>query len=149
VSATVPVSREITTSLSIPLRRAKPKSGGTAGLQLAALRAPLVVKLVGANLAVVAILVAGWLMTGHPMSAAIILALVGVIAIHLLLVLVALRPIRDLDAVASRVWRGDFGARVKRSAVADQEVLRVGAMFNILWTAWWTTAHACAHSRTR
>ena len=48
------------------------------------------------------------------------------------LVLVALRPIRDLEAVASRVWGGDFGARVERSSVADNEVLRVGSMFNIL-----------------
>jgi signal transduction histidine kinase len=52
--------------------------------------------------------------------------------VHLVLVLIALRPVRDLETAASRVWRGDYGARVKVSAVADQEVLRVGNMFNIL-----------------
>jgi signal transduction histidine kinase len=96
------------------------------------LRAPLVVKLVGANLAVVAILLGGWLVSGHPMTAPVALAIVGVIAVHLALVLIALRPIRDLDDVASRVWRGDYQARVSKSVVADHEVLRVGSMFNIL-----------------
>jgi signal transduction histidine kinase len=47
-------------------------------------------------------------------------------------VFIALRPIRDLDETASRVWDGDLGARVSQSAVADDDVLRVGAMFNIL-----------------
>ena len=43
------------------------------------------------------------------------------------------RPIRDLEAVASRVWRGDaFGDRVVQSSVADTGVLRIGSMFNIL-----------------
>src|SRR5262249_25781030 len=32
----------------------------------------------------------------------------------------------------TRVWQGDFGARVSPSVVADNEVLRVGAMFNLL-----------------
>jgi len=47
-------------------------------------------------------------------------------------VAVAIRPIQDLEDVASRVWKGDFGARVEQSAVADDQVLRVGAMFNLL-----------------
>ncbi len=131
MSVALPVSQE-TTSAPIPLRRGQPRSGSKPGLRLAALRAPLVVKLVGANLAVVAILLGGWLISGHPMSSSVALAIVGVIAVHLALVLIALRPIRDLDAVASRVWRGDYKARVSRSTVADQEVLRVGSMFNIL-----------------
>jgi signal transduction histidine kinase len=46
--------------------------------------------------------------------------------------MVALRPIRDLEGVAARVWHGDFGARVERSFVADHDVLRIGSMFNIL-----------------
>lgn len=101
-------------------------------MQLAALRVPLAVKLVGANLLVVAILLASWFMAGGPLNRVVVVILSAVIALHLGLVLVALRPVRDLEAVASRVWGGDFGARVERSSVADNEVLRVGAMFNIL-----------------
>lgn len=102
------------------------------GIRLAALRVPLAVKLVGANLLVVAVLLAAWLMAGGPLNGVVAVILALVVGLHLALVLVALRPIRDLEAVASRVWRGDYGARVERSNVADQEVLRVGSMFNIL-----------------
>jgi signal transduction histidine kinase len=96
------------------------------------LRVPLVAKLVGANLLVVALLLAAWLMAGGPLNRAVVVILGTVIAIHLGLVLIALHPVRDLEAVASRVWRGDFGARVEGSSIADNGVLRVGSMFNIL-----------------
>jgi signal transduction histidine kinase len=43
-----------------------------------------------------------------------------------------LRPIRDIEIAVARVWRGDSGARVRESAVADREVVRVGKMFNLL-----------------
>jgi signal transduction histidine kinase len=101
-------------------------------LRLAALRAPLAVKVVGANLVVIAMFLAAWLVSGHRMTAAAGLLVVAGVVLHLALILVALRPIRDLDAVASRVWKGDYAARVSRSAVADQDTLRVGSMFNIL-----------------
>jgi signal transduction histidine kinase len=101
-------------------------------MRLAALRVPLAAKVVGANLAVVAVLTAVGLALGASFGAWAAVALVGVVALHTALMAVALRPIRDLEEVASRVWRGDFGARVERSAIADQEVLRIGAMFNIL-----------------
>lgn len=102
------------------------------GIRLAALRLPLAEKLVGANLLVVGVLTTAWLAAGGAISARVVIVLAGVVALHLGLVLIALRPIRDLEAVASRVWRGDFGARVERSSVADSEVLRIGSMFNIL-----------------
>jgi signal transduction histidine kinase len=127
----LPVSPE-TASAPVRLRRAQRAADSTPGIQLTALRAPLVVKLVGANLTVVAILAATWIASGNLVTLAFVVSMIAVLVIHLGLVLVALRPIRDLDATASRVWRGDFGARVKKSAVADQEVLRVGSMFNIL-----------------
>lgn len=101
-------------------------------IRLAALRAPLVAKLVGANLLVVALFTTIWLVVGGIVNGAVVIALAGVIALHLVLVLVALRPIRDLEAVASRLWQGDYGARVERSSIADRHVLRVGSMFNIL-----------------
>ena len=108
------------------------RSAGRTPLRLAALRAPLAVKVVGANLVVVVLFVVAWLTSGHSIGAVAAALIVAGIVIHLALVLVALRPIRDLDDVASRVWYGDYAARVSRSAVADQEVLRVGSMFNIL-----------------
>jgi len=104
----------------------------TRSARLAALRVPLVVKLVGANLAVVALLLAAQSGLSRAGSLALGGGIVIALLLYVVLVLVALRPIRDLETVAERVWRGDFGARVERSTVADHEVLRVGAMFNIL-----------------
>jgi len=102
------------------------------GIRLAALRVPLVAKLVGANLLVVGLFTGIWVVVGGPINAFVIVAITVVVAMHLALTLVALHPIRDLEAVATRVWDGDYGVRVERSAVADREVLRVGSMFNIL-----------------
>jgi signal transduction histidine kinase len=103
------------------------------GIHLAALRVPLVIKLVGANLLVVGVLVTAWLLADGASRVDLIAVLTAiVIVVQLALVLVALRPIHELEVVASRVWHGDYGARVERSEIADQEVLRVGSMFNIL-----------------
>lgn len=101
-------------------------------VRLAALRVPLVAKLAGANLFVVASLLGVWLMMGGQIAGIVMLVLAVVIVVHLALVMLALRPIRDLETVASRVWHGDFGARVDRSTMADNGTLRVGSMFNIL-----------------
>ncbi|HEX3867009.1 MAG TPA: sensor histidine kinase [Gemmatimonadaceae bacterium] len=100
--------------------------------QLAPLRVPLAVKLFGANALIVAILLGARLRAGGSLNASVAAMFLGVLALHLALVLVALRPIRELETVASRVWEGDYGARVERSRVADERVLRVGSMFNIL-----------------
>jgi signal transduction histidine kinase len=104
-------------------------------MRLAALRAPLLVKVVGANAVGVAVITAlwvgGWISPGLP----VIVATAGLVLAHLGLVMVALRPVRDLEVIASRVWRGDYGARVEASAVADQQVMRVGSMFNTLLDA--------------
>jgi signal transduction histidine kinase len=121
------------TSRPVPLTRGVSRTDRFGGdIRLAALRVPLAVKLIGANLLVVAILLIAWLSAGGPLNRVVAVTLAGLIALHLGLVLIALRPVRDLEVVASRVWRGDFGARVARSSVADHEVLRVGSMFNIL-----------------
>jgi signal transduction histidine kinase len=106
------------------------------GIPLAALRAPLLLKLVGANLLVVATLLAGWLISAPPGGLALPLLLAALVSgVSVTLTVIALRPIRDLESTVTRVWEGDFGARVERSAVADQEALRVGAMFNLLLDA--------------
>jgi signal transduction histidine kinase len=104
------------------------------GVPLAALRVPLLLKLLGVDLLLVATLMAGWLLSGPPIRdvyPAFVLAIL-VAAASVSLTMIALRPIRDLESTVSRVWGGDFGARVERSVVADNEVLRVGAMLNLL-----------------
>ncbi len=116
----------------VPLLRGETRSNASRrAMRLAALRVPLLAKLVGANLIVVATLVAFAVSSVHTTTICIVAAACSVV-LHSLLVLVALRPIRDLEDAASRVWHGDFGARVDQSNVADREVLRIGAMFNIL-----------------
>jgi len=122
------------TNRPVPLVRgqSRPRARGGAGIRLAALRVPLVAKLVGANLGVVAVLTAAWVASGAVMNAEVLLAILAVLVLHLVVIGIALRPIQDLEAVASRVWKGDFAARVEQSAVADDQVLRVGAMFNLL-----------------
>ncbi|HWH50309.1 MAG TPA: ATP-binding protein [Gemmatimonadaceae bacterium] len=118
---------------AVRLRRgARTADAASPGIRLAALRVPLAAKLVGANLIVVGILVGAWIAGGNALGTPAIAVIATVVLLHLALVTVALRPIVDLEAVAARVWRGDYRARVAQSNVADQEVLRIGSMFNIL-----------------
>lgn len=105
---------------------------GRRSMRLAALRAPLMVKLIGANVAVVAIVLATCFGTGGHLVATITVAVFLVVVLHATLVTIALRPIRDLEMVAGRVWHGDYGARVEKSSIADHDVVRIGAMFNTL-----------------
>lgn len=107
-------------------------TGSGKRIQLAALRVPLALKLIGANIATVTLLLGAYLRLGGTMDSTVAVVYILIVAAHPFIVLVALRPIRDLEVVAARVWQGDFGARVVRSDVADSEVLRVGAMFNLL-----------------
>ena len=130
MSVAYPVTEAL--SKTVPLLRGHLRHDTRRGIHLAALRVPLAAKLVGANLGVVLILALAWMASGASITPLVFGAMCVVVALHVALVFVALRPIRDLEEVASRVWRGDFGARVDRSTVADREVLRVGAMFNIL-----------------
>jgi signal transduction histidine kinase len=62
-------------------------------------------------------------------------ALIVALAANLILVSVALRPIRDLEKAAVRVWAGDLESRVPRSVVADPELAQVGGTLNYLLTA--------------
>jgi signal transduction histidine kinase len=120
-------------SLTVPLLRGQSSHlEAKRGIRLAALRIPLVAKLVGANLLALGAAMTGWLLSGGVLNELAVAIFGLVVFAHLALVLAALGPIRDLEVVASRVWHGDFGARVEKSVVADDEVLRIGAMFNIL-----------------
>lgn len=101
--------------------------------QLAALRVPLAVKVVGANALALLIFASVWLYLDSGTKGLVVLGLFLVLlAIHLTLVLIALRPIRDLEVLAANVWRGDYASRFRPSPVADAQVIRVGTMFNTL-----------------
>ncbi|HYV97510.1 MAG TPA: ATP-binding protein [Gemmatimonadaceae bacterium] len=102
------------------------------------LRVPLLVKLLGANLAI-ALLAWGAVVLNHraPTPAgrlivAVGFALVAGMAVNVTLVMLALRPIRDLERTAWRIWHGDSGARVPRSPIGDKELDQVGGTLNAL-----------------
>ena len=104
------------------------------------LKVPLAAKLAGANLVIV---VAAWIgayavhvTAGEWRMLAVMTAamLVG-LAVSLVLVSIALRPIKDLERTATRVWAGDLDTRVPRSAVADADLAQVGGTLNYLLTA--------------
>jgi signal transduction histidine kinase len=100
---------------------------------LAALRVPLVVKLIGANALGLGLLAAAWRYFGSAATPGEIVAVIVVaLAAYFMLMLIALQPVHDLETLASRVWKGDYAARYRDSLVADTEVLRVGSMFNTL-----------------
>ena len=105
------------------------------------LRVPLAYKLAGANL-LIALAALGAAYAVYHDSAAewrllsfITIALAAGLAVNLLLVSIALRPIRDLEETATRVWAGDLETRVPRSPVADADLAQVGGTLNLLLTA--------------
>jgi signal transduction histidine kinase len=105
------------------------------------LRVPLSAKLAGANLIIV--LVAwGVGFAAHRSGAAdwrllsvMTVALVLGFIVNFTLVSLALRPIRDLEETATRVWSGDLETRVPQSPIADSDLAQVGSTLNYLLTA--------------
>jgi signal transduction histidine kinase len=103
---------------------------------VAPLRVPLVAKIAGANALVVvtATVVALAAGDGSPTSArltALVAAALGAsLVVSVVLVLVALRPLDDLERVARRIWSGDLSARVPQTLLADPDIERVGQAFN-------------------
>jgi len=105
---------------------------------VAFLRAPLVLKLVGANLAI-ALATGAAAMATHGSTLAdrrIVTLLVGALIVaqivNSVLVIIALRPIRALEDAAARVVSGDTTARVPFSPLADRNVERTGRALNQL-----------------
>ena len=97
-----------------------------------ALRIPLFIKLLGAN-ALALVITLGYALSAHAISigSAALVALSAMVVFGGLAA-IALLPLRGIEAVASRVWRGDFGARVGLSPVADRDMKRIGTTFNLL-----------------
>lgn len=102
------------------------------------LRVPLVGKLVGANAIIVlaatgAVLAVHGSGVGDPRLLLILgSALGGSLLVNVALVVIALRPLGDLESTATRVWKGDLEARVPSSPLADARVARIGGTLNLL-----------------
>ena len=103
-----------------------------------ALGVPLAWKLVGKDV-VVGVLTALAVISLHDAgagTAGLLAAVAGAVAVSLLssffIVRLALRPLESLEATADRVWRGDFGARVPESLLADPDLSRLGNTLNLL-----------------
>jgi len=113
-------------------RRARPAD--TLPMHATALRVPLMIKLLGANVLALAFLAAVVFASDPvaPSPVVVVLAVIGGVIVFGALAAVALLPLRSIEAVASRVWRGDFGARVDASPVADRDMKRIGTTFNLL-----------------
>ena len=99
-----------------------------------ALRIPLAIKLLGANaLAIIVVVTIAYLLSpAGPSILGMIFGAVAAVVLFGILAATALLPLRGIEAVASRVWRGDFGARVDASPVADRDIKRIGTTFNLL-----------------
>jgi signal transduction histidine kinase len=102
------------------------------------LAVPLIRKLAGANaLLVVAASVALVLAYDDGVSGATLAAVTGLaflagLTVNLVLVRLALLPLRDLENTVSQVSNGNLGARVPKSLLADREMQRIGETINEL-----------------
>jgi signal transduction histidine kinase len=99
---------------------------------------PLVGKIAGANAvivlaALVAALSAGTRIEGGMRFVLLLACALAVsLIVNVLLVLLALRPLADLEVTAQRIWQGDLGARVPHSVLAHSDLQRVGSALNVL-----------------
>ncbi|MGH7625557.1 MAG: sensor histidine kinase [Gemmatimonadaceae bacterium] len=102
------------------------------------LRASLRVKLIGAACFVVAAMLGLDLAlhgsTAHDqmMMLRIGAGLLVMLAVNLVLVSLALRPVRDLEALSTRVLAGDLTARAALSPLADRTIAQLGRSINLL-----------------
>lgn len=104
------------------------------------LRAPLVTKIAGAyGLVVVAVLLTAILPIHLDRPSYTIVVAVGALAASLfasvVLVILALKPLGDLERTVARFQAGDLEARVPRSVLADSSMLRLGDALNQLLNA--------------
>lgn len=126
------------------LQRGTGRASGVAASRVprwlqALLRAPLAGKLAGANAVIVMAATAAALAVHGTAAAAdqrvlliLGLALSGSLVVNVTLVVIALRPLGDLEATAARVWQGDLDARVPQSLLADVHLARIGGTLNVL-----------------
>ena len=98
------------------------------------LRVPLVGKLIGANVIIVAaaVLVQTFVFAGRNNAEiiAVLVALAAASLVNFILVRVALQPVAALESLAERVSLGDFEARGGPSPFADVALTRLGSTVN-------------------
>lgn len=115
-----------------------PPSPAPGALPRAARRAlsiPLLVKLAGANLLIVIAALVGVAAEREFNASGNVDSILGIalgasLVVNLVLVYVALRPLKDLEAAAARVSAGELDARVPRSMLADRDMVRIGDTLN-------------------
>jgi signal transduction histidine kinase len=96
---------------------------------------PLVAKLIGANVIIVAsaVLLQSLAFSGRRAELLnVIIGLAAALCVNLLLVRLALRPIEELEDLAHRVSNGDFDARGAPSLYADKDLARLRDTVNEL-----------------
>jgi signal transduction histidine kinase len=114
------------------------RTGGWRGPLRALLRASLRVKLIGAACFVVVVMLGldlalhGSSPHDHAMMLQLGAALLVMLAVNLLLVSVALRPVQELEALSLHVLAGDLAARATPSPLADRTVAQLGRSLNLL-----------------
>jgi signal transduction histidine kinase len=100
------------------------------------LAVPLVAKLIGANVIIVAAAILAQTLVFAGRNGAelvtVLVALVAASAMSLFLVRLALEPIEELEDLARRVSAGEFDARGDPSPFADKDLRRLGATVNSL-----------------
>jgi signal transduction histidine kinase len=104
---------------------------------VATLGVPLIGKIAGANAIIVAAavgvaVIGGMVGQGSQLWVVLLLALGLGLGVNAILVFIALRPLKDLEDTAHRVSKGELGARVPGSVVADAGIQRVGNTLNVL-----------------
>jgi signal transduction histidine kinase len=131
----IPVTRPPLTEGNPPFVSAEPRRMGRLR---ALLGVPLVTKLLGANLATLlavgAIAVrAHFTGSGETLELVLLIAvLVMGFLVNLMLVRVAVRPLRELELTAARVAAGDLDAIAVPSPIYDQQLTRIGGALNML-----------------
>jgi signal transduction histidine kinase len=101
------------------------------------LKLPLAVKLVGAQAIVFALcttlaIAFGWHPNGRGELVLLALVAASGVPFTMGLVVLALRPLRVLEATAGQVGKGDYTARVPASVLADRRMTQLSATFNTL-----------------
>jgi signal transduction histidine kinase len=101
-------------------------------------RVPLSGKLLGANLLVALIALASLFIaraTGESLTESLVVSVSAVlfsIVANIALVTVALRPLRELERTAQRVWAGDLSVRARPTHTEDPDLGRVRSAINLL-----------------
>lgn len=101
-------------------------------------RVPLSGKLLGANVMVGVIALASILFArsgGETLTESLAVSVAAVsfsIVANIALVTVALRPLRELERTAQRVWAGDLSVRARPSGTEDPDLGRVRSAINLL-----------------